>query len=109
MTGENCLVSSKQQFKINLSFGKDVFNFETKVLSTSICHVKKKTPSQVRREERRRLTFYMKKQTEKVVDVNEKIAEKSTLVTEPVEATEKKLSKILRSSFVISVAIQLTL
>ena len=93
------LVSSKQQFKITLYFGQDVFNFETKVLSTSICHVKKKTPSQVRREERRRQTFYMKKQTEKVVDVNEKIAKKSTLIPKPFEATEKEAVKDAKKFF----------
>ena len=69
----------------------------------------RRRPIQVRREEKRHQAFYIKKKTEKVVDVNEKIAEKFTLVTEPAEATEKKLSKILKSSFVISVAIQLTL
>ena len=53
----------------------------------------RRRPIQVRREEKRHQAFYIKKQTEKVVDVNEKIAEKSTLVTEPAEATEKEAVK----------------
>ena len=42
------------QFKFNLSFDNDIFNFEIKELAKSSCIQKKKTPSQIRREARRR-------------------------------------------------------
>ena len=54
------LASSKTQFKFNLSFGKDIFNFEIKELDKSSCAKKKKSLSQIRRETRRREDFKKK-------------------------------------------------
>ena len=48
------LVSTNKTFSFNLSISKDSFNFTNKELQTSSCRVKKKSPSQIRREERRK-------------------------------------------------------
>ena len=50
------LVSSNQKFTFTLSIGKETFKFDNKELVASSCgkNKKKKSPSQVRREERRR-------------------------------------------------------
>ena len=58
------LASFKHKFTFNLSIGKDTFNFDLKELSTSSYMVKKKTPSQLRREARRREQFCKKRQSE---------------------------------------------
>ena len=55
------LASSKIQFKFNLSFGKATFNFVIKELDKSSCIKKKITPSQIRRETRRREMCKQKK------------------------------------------------
>ena len=47
------LSSSNQLFSFNLKIGSDSFNFDMKELAKSSC-VKKKSPSQLRREKRRR-------------------------------------------------------
>ena len=56
------LTSSKQKVTFNLSMGKDTFKL--KELSTSSCMVKKKTPSQMRREARRREEFRKNNQSD---------------------------------------------
>ena len=49
------LVSSNQKFTFTLSIGKETFKFDNKELVTSSCVTKKKkSPSQIRREDRRR-------------------------------------------------------
>merc|ERR1712114_83897 len=47
------LSSSNQLFSFNLKIGSDSFNFDMKELAKSSC-VKKKSPSQLRREKRKR-------------------------------------------------------
>ena len=47
------LIQSDQKFTLNLSIGKDKLFFSNKEL-TSSCKVKKKSPSQLRREEKRK-------------------------------------------------------
>ena len=48
------LVTTNQTFSSNLTISKDNFNFTNKKLQGSSCRGKKKSPSQVRREVRRR-------------------------------------------------------
>ena len=48
------LINSHQKFPLNLSVGKDTFVFNNKELEQSSCKKKKKSPSQIRRETRRR-------------------------------------------------------
>ena len=49
------LAKSNQKFSINLTFGKDNFSFNNKELATSSWQMKKKkSPSQLRREAKRR-------------------------------------------------------
>ena len=49
------LVTSKQQFSLKLFLRKDTFDFNNKELENSFCIKKKKSPSQTRREERRKI------------------------------------------------------
>ena len=66
------LVTTNQTFSFNLTISKDNFNFTNKELQGSSCRGKKKSPSQVRREDRRR------KEREKIQsDVTENVAENS--------------------------------
>ena len=63
------LVSSNQKFTFTLSIGKETFKFDNKELVASSCGKnKKKSPSQVRREERRREARKLKT-AEQVVEV----------------------------------------
>ena len=63
------LVSSNQKFTFTLSIGKDTFKFENKELAASSCiGKKKKSPSQIRREARRREARKLKT-TEEVAEV----------------------------------------
>ena len=48
------LITGNHKFTFSLSIGKDKFNFETKELTRSSCEKKKKSPSQIRRETKRR-------------------------------------------------------
>lgn len=48
------LVNSNHQFTLKLSLGKDNFEFQNKELVKSSCTRKKKSPSQLRREQKRR-------------------------------------------------------
>ena len=48
------LVTTNQTFSFNLTISKDNFKFDNKELQGSYCRGKKKSPSQVRREDRRR-------------------------------------------------------
>ena len=50
------LVSSNQKFTFTLSIGKETFKFDNKELVASSCgkSLKRKSPSQIRREDRRR-------------------------------------------------------
>ena len=65
------LVSSNQKFTFTLSIGKETFNFDNKELVASSCvhKKKKKSPSQIRREEKRREARKLKI-AEKVADVS---------------------------------------
>ena len=64
------LVSSNQKFTFAISIGKETFKFDNKELVASSCgkNKKKKSPSQVRREERRREARKLKI-AEQVVEV----------------------------------------
>ena len=70
------LATSNMQFKFNLSFGQDIFNFEIKELAKSSCIKKKKTPSQIRREERRREEVKIN-YSEKNSEATDKVAQES--------------------------------
>ena len=48
------LSSSNQLFSFNLKIGSDSFNFDMRELAKSSCVKKKKSPSQLRREEKRK-------------------------------------------------------
>ena len=75
------LVSSNQKFTFTLSIGKETFKFDNKELAASSCvKKKKKSPSQIRREDRRREARKLKI-TEEVVEV--------PLLANPPEAAEK--------------------
>ena len=69
------LVSSNQKFTFTLSIGKETFNFDNKELVASSCvhKKKKKSPSQIRREEKRREARKLK--------IAEKVAEVSSSAT----------------------------
>ena len=54
------LATSNQRFSLNLTIGKDNFSFENKELATSSWQKKKKSPSQLRREVKRREERKMK-------------------------------------------------
>ena len=67
------LAMSGQKFSFTLSIGKDKFSFTNKELGPSSC-LKKKSPSQIRRELRRKEERSLKKAAEpaeKVVEANE--------------------------------------
>ena len=64
------LVESNTNFSLNLSLGKDIFNFNNKDLDESSWKKKKKSPSQLRREKRR------KDGREKTKEDTEKVSEK---------------------------------
>ena len=81
------LVMSGKKFSFNLSIGVDTFSFNNKELESSFC-VKKKSPSQIRRELKRKAERSAKKaeaeSTEEVVEeqmVEEKSSIASTLKT----------------------------
>ena len=66
------LAMSNKKFTFSLSIGKDTLNFENKELVLSSCPQKKKSPSQLRRELRRKKEQEFKKTpktTEKEVEV----------------------------------------
>jgi hypothetical protein len=65
------LAMSNKEFTFSLSVGKDNFNFKNKELVKSFCVKKKKSPSQMRREENRR-----EKKREKAREDTEKVPEK---------------------------------
>ena len=68
------LAMSGQKFSFTLSIGKDSFSFNNKELGSSSCvKRKKKSPSQVRREQRRKEERSLKKAAE----ATEKVAEAS--------------------------------
>ena len=63
------LVKSNKQFSFRLSLGKEVsFNFENKELVNSSWNKKKKSPSQLRRESKRRIEREQAKVTETVTE-----------------------------------------
>ena len=65
---------SGQKFSCTLSIGKDNFSFNNKELGSSSCAGKKKSPSQIRREQRRKTERSLKKAaepTDKVVEATE--------------------------------------
>ena len=64
------LVTANKTFSLHLSINKDSFVFSNKELTKSSCMAKKKSPSQVRREMRRRNERESKK-SEVTVNVNE--------------------------------------
>ena len=68
------LAMSGQKFSFTLSIGKDNFSFTNKELGSSSCTGKKKSPSQIRREQRRKTERSLKKAaepTDKVVEASE--------------------------------------
>ena len=65
------LVETNTKFSFNLSLGKDVFDFNNKELDNSSWKKKKKSPSQIRREKRR------KDDREKTKEDTEEVSEKS--------------------------------
>ena len=68
------LAMSGQKFSCTLSIGKDNFSFNNKELGSSSCTRKKKSPSQIRREQRRKIESSLKKAaepTEKVAEASE--------------------------------------
>ena len=68
------LVSSSQHFSFNLSFGKSHFSFDKKELLGSSWTKKKKSPSQLRREEKRKAAReYLKKTSDATVTVAESL------------------------------------
>ena len=66
---EKCLSNTK--FSLNLSLGKDIFNFNNKELDESSWKKNKKSPSQLWREKRR------KDEREKTKEDTEEVSEKS--------------------------------
>ena len=89
------LSSSNHKFTLNLSIGKDNFNFCNKELaiSSSACK-KRKSPSQLRREQKRKLERNAKQQfeaTERVTDMPAK--SKNYVVSESEEANIYDCSK----------------
>ena len=75
------------KFTLNLSSGKDTFNFDNKELAKSSC-MKKKSPSQLRREKRRQEERINKK--EHSVKVSEVLnPESSSFKCDHYEATFK--------------------
>ena len=79
------LAMSGQKFSFTLSIGKDNFSFTNKELGPSSC-MKKKCPSQIRRELRRKEERSLKKAaepTEKVAEASESersLVQRSTLL-----------------------------
>ena len=72
------LAMSIQRFTVSLSLGKDNFNFSNKELVESSWKMKKKSPSQKRREEKRKMERNKMKVAEKVTEsdignVNDKV------------------------------------
>ena len=68
------LVETNTKFSLNLSLGMDVFNFNNKELDNSSWKKKKKSPSQLRREKRR------KDDREKTKEDTGEVSEKSVSV-----------------------------
>ena len=76
------LAMSGQKFSFTLSIGKDNFAFSNKELGSSSCTKKKKSPSQIRREQRRKTERSLKKAaepTEKVVEASESVESGSVI------------------------------
>ena len=66
------LTSSNQKFSLSLSIGQDNFNFCNKDLVTSsVLKKKKKSPSQIRREVKRKLEKHQKEKPEDTVEVSD--------------------------------------
>ena len=64
------LAMSNQKFTFSLSLGKDSLNFSNKELVESSWKLKKKSPSQKRREEKRKLERSKKPVADKVTQVD---------------------------------------
>ena len=64
------LAMSNQKFTFSLSLGKHSFNFSKKELVESSWKLKKKSPSQKRREEKRKLERSKKQVAEKITQVD---------------------------------------
>ena len=75
------LSSSNQLFSFNLNIGSDSFNFDMKELVESSCPKKKKSPSQLRREMKRR--DERKRAATKAEEDIAKVSDKSAMVTKP--------------------------
>ena len=75
------LSSSNQLFSLNLKIGSDSFNFDMKELVKSSCAKKKKSPSQLRREMKRR--DERKRAATKAEEDIAKVSDKSAMVTKP--------------------------
>ena len=77
------LVSSNQKFTFTLSIGKETFKFDNKELVASSCGktLKKKSPSQIRREDRRREARKSK--------ITEEVVKDPAVTFKPPKAAEK--------------------
>ena len=75
------LSSSNHLFSFNLKIGSDSFNFDLKELAKSSCVKKKKSPSQMRREMKRR--DERKRAATKAEEDIAKVSDKSAMVTKP--------------------------
>ena len=92
------LVTSKQKFTFSLCIGKDTFTFDNKELESRSCSQKKKSPSQLRREARRKEEHKLKhasKTTEKVVSHNSDTTDKHDALAEAEQVSEKETAASL--------------
>ena len=84
------LVSSNQKFTFTLSIEKETFKFDNKELVASSCVTKKKkSPSQIRRENRRR-EARKSKITEEVVEIPPVITPQNHETTEKAAVPKQK-------------------
>ena len=84
------LVSSNQKFTFAISIGKETFKFDNKELVASSCVTKKKkSPSQIRREDRRR-EARKSKITEEVVQIPPVITPQNHEATEKAAVPKQK-------------------
>ena len=92
------LMTSKQKFTFSLCIGKDTFTFDNKEPESRSCSQKKKSPSQLRREARRKEEHKLKnasKTTEKVVSHNSDTTDKHDALAEAEQVSEKETAASL--------------
>ena len=94
------LAASNQKFDFNLSIDKDGFNFNNKELTTSSCVKKRKSPSQLRREARRREAMkhvQLNEDTEKVTEMSDNNAFKCDQCGKGLRIHIGKVHKVLKT------------